>query len=208
MNKKKCICLIAVLSVSALCVFLFPKLMWIIIIAILLLTAVYILNSYVVRNVQLQKTPFQINGNVRNVDYLIIGDMIDSNIVIPQGKCFVQIKAPNRSLYGAFEILKHTSSILDEDNGNVVIAIKNAESKNQFSVFDIPFFYNLTIKKYGIEKYEKLSRIPLLVKPFSSLQLLLNICNVNWKEKSCPNADIVTFCDDRNIHLMYFECQR
>lgn len=207
MSKKRLLCLMAVLTVSAVCVLLVPKLMWFIIIAILLLTVVYILNSYVVRIVQLQKTPFQINGNVRNVDYLIIGDMIDSDMVIPQGKSYVQIKAPNRSLYGAYEILKHTSSILDEDNGSVIIAVKNAKSPKKFSIFDIPFFYNLTIKKYGIEKYAMLSVVPILVEPLSSIKLLLNICNKKLKEKSCPDINIVTFCDDRNIHLMFFECQ-
>lgn len=208
MSKKRLICLMVVLLVSAVCIFLFPKLMWLFVIAILLLVIVYVSNHYTVRRVQLQKVPFQMNGSIRNVDYLIIGDMIDPNIVIPQDKSFVQIKAPNRCLSSAFEILKHTSSILVEDNGNVVIAVKNAESKNHFSVFDIPFFYNLTIKKYGIEKYAKLSQVPILVEPISSFKLLFNICNKNWIEKKCPDADIISFCDERNIHLQFFECQR
>ncbi len=208
MSKKELICLMAVLSVSTMCIFLFPKLMWLFIIAIILLVVEYILNRYVLRNLQLQKTPFQINSNVRNVDFLIIGDMIDSSMVIPQGKSFVQIKAPNRTLYGAFEILKHTSSILDEDNGNVVIAIKNVKPKNYFLIFDIPFFYNLTIKKYDIEKFAKLSRVPFLVKPLSSIKLLLNICNKKWEAKSCPDTDVVGFCDERSIHLMYYEYKR
>jgi hypothetical protein len=208
MSKKRAVCLMLFLAAIAIFVFLFPKLMWLAIIVTLLSGVIYFLNCYVVRKIQLQKAPFQINGSIRNVDYLLIGDMIDSEKVIPQGKSSVQIKAPNRSLFGAFEILKHTSSILDEDNGNVIIAVKNSELKNQFSVFDIPFLYNLTIKKYGIEKYTKLAKVPFLINPFLSIKLLLNICTKNWEEKECPDADIISFCDERNIHLMYFECQK
>lgn len=189
-------------------IFCFPKLIPLAIGAVLLLLILYLLNRSVIRKIELQRTAFQINGNIRNVDYLIIGDMINSCLVVPPGKSFVQINAPNRSLTAAFEILKHTSSILDEDCGNVVIAVagKNVRTEKIFSVFDVPFLYNLTIQKYNLENIAKISRLTFLIKPLSSIKLLLNINVKKWEEVKCSNNDIIRFCDERNIHLKYFEC--
>lgn len=187
------------------CIVFFPQFMPIMIIAILLLVLLFFINRSAVKKILLQKKPFENGGNIRNVDYLIIGDMIEPTSVIPANKSFVQIKAPNRSLKASFEILKHTSSILDEDNGNVIIAVKNIETENPFSVFDIPFFYYLTIKKFGIEKKLKFSHFPLIVKPFLTIKLIFNICKKNWNESRCPDEEILLFCLERNINLKYYE---
>ena len=205
MNKKKLLCLVIALSGFIGCEVLFPRLAPIIVIAMILLILLFIVNRSAIKKILLQKKPFEIGGNIRNVDYLIIGDMIDPASVVPANKSFVQIKAPNRSLKASFEILKHTSSILDEDNGNVIIAVKNVESENPFSVFDIPFFYYLTIKKFGIEKMLRFSRFPLLVKPFLTIELMFNICKKNWNEARCPDEKILLFCLERNINLKYYE---
>jgi len=132
--------------------------------------------------------------------------MINPETIIPSNKRFVQIKAPNRNLLASFEILKHTSSILDEDNGNVIVAIASKNKNNcVYSVFDMPFLYILTKKKLGLDRLNKMARFPALIKPLSSIKLALNLDKKKWKEAECPNKDIVCFCAERNFNLRYYE---
>lgn len=206
MSKKRLIYIITFFTIIIVGILLLPKAAPYILVLLLLMLVFYYFNRYAVRIIESQKAPFQIYGNIRNVDYLIIGDMIDATSIVPHDKRYVQIKAHSRSLNAAFEILKHTSSILDEDNGNVIIAVKKNKANGSFSIFDIPFLYNLTIKKYGIEKLVRLSHFPFLIKPISTIMLLLNTYNKNWKEVKCPNKEIISFCDERNFRLKYYEC--
>lgn len=209
MNKKKIIYVFAAVTAIAVfvgCFTLFPKLLPLVITILVLLGLLPVLNRIVLRKLACQKDPFKIGGQVRNVDYLIIGDMITPETIIPADKKFVQIKAPDRNLLASFEILKHTSSILDEDNGNVVVAVasKNKTGDN-YSVFDMPFLYNLTIKKLGLVRLNKLARFPALIKPLSSIKLAFNLDKKKWKETECPNKDIVNFCTERGFNLRYYE---
>ena len=201
-------CVIAGITAMTLlvgCLFLFPQLLPFVIMVVVLLGILFMLNRLALKNLNCQKDPFKIGGNVRNVDYLIIGDMINPATVVPANKTYVQIKAPSRSLLASFEILRHTSSILDEDNGNVVICTaKKNRGKGTYSIFDTPFFYYLTIKKKGLETLNKLARFPVLIKPFSTIQLVLDL-NKKWKEAACPNNEIVVFCSKRNFNLSYYE---
>lgn len=206
MSVKRLTCLMTALTVIITCIILFPEIFPFIAILILLMVMCFLVNHKAVKIIELQKAPFQIFGEIRNVDYLIIGDMINPSLIVPSDKSFVQIKAPRRSLDATFEILKFASSILDEDNGNVIIAVKKAGFEKSFSVFDAPFLYDLTIKKYGIERLVRLSKIPFIVKPLSTAILLLNIYSKNWKEIECPNSDMIKFCDERSFQLKYYEC--
>jgi len=100
--------------------------------------------DYAVRNkMRTMSAPFDIFSNVRNVDYLVIGDFCRAEDYVPKGKTYVQIAAPGRSLNSSFQILRHTHSILKE-NGNVIIPIGN--SKKDFMIFDMPFFTRLQSK--------------------------------------------------------------
>ncbi len=205
MSKKRIICIIVILAVIIICILFIPRIAPFILVLLLIALVFYYVNHCAVRIINSQKAPFQNYGKIRNVDYLIIGDMIDLNSIVPSDKKYVQIKAPNRGLNASFEILKHTSSILDEDNGNVIFAVKRTQCENKFSVFDVPFLHTLTIKKYGIEKLALLSKFPFFVKPFSTLTLLFNVFNKNWKEIKCPNKEIIRFCDERSFKLKYYE---
>lgn len=205
MSKKKLLCIVMALCGAIGCGGLFPQYLPVMIIAVLLLILFFILNRSAVRKLLRQKKPFEIGGKIRNVDYLIIGDFIDPASVVPTDKTYVQIKAPNRSLTASFEILRHTSSILDEDHGNVIIAVKNINKKKPYSVFDIPFLYDLTMKKLGLGKMNQFANFPLLVNPLSTIKFILNYQIRNWKESSCPDKEIDLFCEERNINLKYFE---
>lgn len=205
MSKKRLIYIITIFAVIIVCILLLPKAVPFILVFLLLALVFYYFNRCAVRMIESQKAPFQIYGNIRNVDYLIIGDMIDATSIVPPDKRYVQIKAPGRSLNAAFEILKHTSSILDEEKGNVIIAVKKTKANRSFSIFDVPFLYNLTIKKYRVEKLVRLSHFPFFTKPFSTIILLLNSYTKNWNETRCLNNEITRFCYERNFRLKYYE---
>ena len=208
MNKKKMLCVLVVFSAIVVIFesFLISiKLAFIVIATFAILVGLLLLNRVTLRKLYLQKDPFKIGGKIRNVDYLVVGDMINPALIVPMNKTFVQIKSPNRSLFASFEILRHTSSILDEDNGHVIIAVKKNTANGSLSVFDIPFLYNLSIKKMGLGKLNRISKFPIFAKPLSSIKLILNCYEKKWKESICPNKNVIVFCKERNFNLKYYE---
>lgn len=106
-------------------------------------------------------------NQVRNVDYLIIGDMTDTSDVCGKGKKTVCLMAPNRTLEGSFWVLKRMFSLLDEKSGKVVIAVKEKNIKKQgVTLFEYSFLspvYRNILKAYYLEKRRR--------HPFFFLQL-------------------------------------
>ena len=205
MSKKRTGCVLIVFISMLGSYFFIPQLLLVIITAYLFCAILFWLNRKALKKIQDQKEPFKIGGKIRNVHYLIIGDMAEPSTMVPPNQSFVQIKAPNRSLKASFEILRHTSSILDEDKGNVIIAVKKRNIENTFSVFDIPFLYNLSIKKLRVGNLSKMSKYPILKDPVSTVLLVINHCSKRWHLSTCPNEDVVKFCVERNINLKYYE---
>ena len=133
MCKKRTGCVLIVFISILGSYFFIPQLLLVIITVYLFCAILFWLNRKALKKIQDQKEPFKIGGKIRNVHYLIIGDMAKPSIMVPANQSFVQIKAPNRSLRASFEILKHTSSILDEDEGNVIrdIILEGFDSWNK-----------------------------------------------------------------------------
>ena len=152
-----------------------------------------------------QAAPFDAKSDVRNVDMLIIGDMVNPEAV--QAKRYVQICAPGRGLRACYEILRHTHSILDDESGKscVVIAVKKScMNRESFSVFDMPFFHTITVKKYGLDKLRRLQKLPIIAEPLESLRLLLGVKSRNYHEDYNLPQEISAFCDERGYRLRLF----
>ena len=152
-----------------------------------------------------QAAPFDAKSDVRNVDMLIIGDMINPDAA--QAKRYVQICAPGRGLRACYEILRHTHSILDDESGKscVVIAVKSESRKrDSFSVFDVAFFHTITIKKYALDWLCRMERYPILIEPMGSLRVMLGIKSRNYHEISCPMPELEAFCNERGYVLRVF----
>jgi hypothetical protein len=175
--------------------------------AFLFLMVIY--NNILQNKIRKQKKPFGPYSEIRNVDCLVIGDMISASSVVPSGCKYIQISAPGRSLKSSFEILKHTSSILKEDGGEVYLIVDIKNKNNGFSVFDIPFFHSVTIRKYNLYNLEKKTRYRILFAPIKSLRYVLGVTkNVKNKENKAEDglyADIRNFCRVRNIKLCVIE---
>ena len=163
-----------------------------------------VLNELVRRKIGRQREPFGIYSSIRNVDYLVIGDYCDVKKYIPEGMTHLELFAPGRSYEAAFQLLRHTHSILKEDEGTVVMAI--GEGKKSYTVFDIVFFHEITIKKYGLERVRKMAHFPLIAEPINSLKFL-----IEWGTKRAYTvskdipSELRTFCDERRYRLIFLK---
>lgn len=158
------------------------------------------LNHFVCRKINRQREPFGINSSIRNVDYLLIGDYCDIKKYVPWDKSHVALFAPGRSYEGAFQILRNTHSILKEEGGTVVITI--GKGKKPYTVFDVPFFHELTVKQYGLEKLRKKSRYPIIFAPINSLKFLMGGTRNSFKISENVSEELRAFCAERNYHLL------
>ena len=147
---------------------------------------------------------FDSNSNIRNIDCLIIGDMLNIKDYIQEGKSYVGIFQPNITLISAYEILRHTFSILDENNAKVIIAVKEKnENINKYSIFDCYYFTNITVKRLGLKLINKIKCFPVLFAPLKSIVFILGFGTNDWINCKCPNKKIEDFCTERNISLTY-----
>lgn len=162
-----------------------------------------VLNELICRKINRQREPFGINSSIRNVDYLIIGDYCDIEHYVPEGMSHLALFAPGRSYEASFQLLRHTHSILKEEGGTVIMTI--GKGKKPFTVFDIPLFHEITIRKYGLQRLQKMSRFPLIAEPLNSLKFL----GGGYKNAYISSVDVPselrTFCDERNYRLIFLK---
>lgn len=196
-GKRKAACA-AVLTVGALCFFA-----GLYVVGALVIAALW-LNEAAVRRIRAQLEPFGARSRVRNVDYLLIGDMCRPEDIVPAGKSYVQIAAPGRSLAACYEILRHTHSILKEDGGCAVLAVQDKNSdKKSYSVFDVSFFHTVTVTKLCLERLSKWRSFPVLLAPWRTMRFLIGWKRDGWHRAACPDRGIERFCVERNIELRY-----
>lgn len=148
---------------------------------------------------------FAAGSKIRNVDYLVIGDMVDTSDLYSNGKTVVELCVPNRNLMASYELLRHTYSILKE-NGTVIIACQDRNiSKQKYTFYDIAYFHPVTLKRLGLvsNSYKKI--LSLLFKPGLVIQLWLNR-RMKYEKKICENEAIIKFCESRGLELEYRKC--
>lgn len=145
---------------------------------------------------------FTAGSKVRNIDYLVIGDMVDVADLKEQGKTIVELCAPERTLTASYEILRHTYSIMAE-NGKLIIACKDKNiNKPGYSMYDIWYFHNVTIKRLHLESYKKKLLMPIVFEPICTVRLFLNK-RKTFQISECNMKALNSFCDERHIELEY-----
>ncbi len=145
---------------------------------------------------------FGAQSNIRNIDYLVISDMCNVEDFIPAQSTYIQIAVPGRGENSAFEILKHTHSILKE-NGTVVIAVNKRNKR--FSIFDVPFLHRITIKKYRLERLCMMYKNPLFFAPIASLKILFGGGRSAYNIERNIDNKVGSFCHERGYELIYLE---
>lgn len=146
---------------------------------------------------------FSPNSNVRNVDRLIIGDLLPSDCEEMENS--VSFCAPRRTLFASFQILRHTHSILRSDGlGEVVIVVKkNSIMRKTYSVFDIPFFHYTTIQMQDLYQLQRKGKKLMLHAPIKTIRFVLGLTNTKYYEVGALDQTIDDFCAERGYRVKY-----
>lgn len=146
---------------------------------------------------------FSPNSSVRNVDRLIIGDLLTSDCEEMENA--VSICAPGRTLFASFQILRHTHSILRSDGlGEVVIVVKkDSITRKTYSVFDIPFFYYTTIQMQNLYQLQRKGKHLMLHAPIKTTRFVFHLTNTKYYEVGVLDQTIDDFCAERGYRVKY-----
>ena len=173
--------------------------------AAVFLLAVCASDVAVVYRIREQRKPFGSRSRVRNVDTLIIGDISPRNAKecaeCGDGGTAVCIYSPDCTLSGAYEVLRHTFSILKEQGGRAVLV---AKEKNAFaggySLFDVIHFHMITVKRLGLERTARMGRFPVIFAPVKSFKFIFGERR-GKALKVYHDCELEGFCRERGIEL-------
>lgn len=160
------------------------------------------INRKVVEITQKQTEIFFPDGKVRNVDCLIIGDMMK---VAPR-EGLLQLSAPDRTLLGAYEILRHTHSILRDDKTvTVIIAVKKRlKSISKYGIFDTLFFHWLILEEKKLYRLRNKAKSPFIYAPLKTLQIYFQRYSAKYEECEVLDDKIYEFCQERGYKIRFF----
>ena len=138
----------------------------------------------------------------RNYDVLIIGE--NCNIDCTDKKV-IRFCSPNRSMLASNELVRRLYSLVDEENGKIVICCREKllESK-KITALDVPYLHEMQLAKYDIGRARIKKFLPLLFAPIDTLLYLMGIKRkVTTIGHPIPDY-LLRFCNDRikNIELV------
>ena len=199
------ICLITIMVIIVFMVYFHSavsSIITVVVIGLFLVLAIHINNTVVSRN-KSNRNIFGANSKIRNVDYLLIGDMISPYEVVPENKTYVQICCPNRTMLSCWELLRHCHSII-RDGGNVVVYVRSKRiSTQEFSIFDVSYFHRITIDKYDLKSFKYMNKLPIIFSPINTIKLFINRAAHKHVRINCPSEDLVSFCNERGYSLTF-----
>ena len=142
---------------------------------------------------------------IRKIDTLVIGDTCLDSLIAPYRKGdTLSIQHPDRSFDSSFQIFMHIESLLTSGD-HLVIVNDTKVVPHGFTIFDIPYLNLITQKELGIEHLVQQSRHPMFYEPLRSFKILMHAKKRNYRPVSCPHTELVRFCADRAIELVYLE---
>lgn len=138
----------------------------------------------------------------RNYDMLIIGE--NCNIDCSDKKV-IRFCSPNRSMLASYELVRRLYSLVDEENGKIVICCREKliESK-KITALDVPYLHEMQLAKYGISKVKIKKFFPLLFAPIDSILYLMGMKRkVTTMGYPIPDY-LLDFCQNRikNIEVV------
>lgn len=205
-NKKLVISAIFAVDIVSMVIILFSKLTaisYVFVLSIFVFCTMFLLFIYA--NLKMKKMiykqlePFAPLSGIRNVDILYIGEFSKMDRASSSSVC---IYIPRATEEAAFEVLKHTFSILNETESTVVLCLNDFAS-NSFNIFAIPFFSEITINRLHLKRIQSQLRFPL-VHNFTDCMRFLLKKNADIQEVICNNQKIIEFCNERHISIKYF----
>ena len=172
----------------------------------LLIMAFLVFNEWFYRHYKRQMAVFSPASKVRNVNYLVIGELCDAGKYVPEGKSYIAILAPGRSLKSAYETARHTFSILDENDGAIVFSLDRKNMQGGYSLFDYPAFRlsPISLKRLNLEKNGIIEHLLFACHPIRSIKYLLQIRGTYEKPLTTIPKEIEEFCSERNISIKIY----
>nr|WP_317354354.1 hypothetical protein [uncultured Agathobacter sp.] len=211
-HKKKAIIILTIIIIEIIIAFICNDCMPYIGIIDIVIIAIYIVNRKVVKIMLKQTECFSPYSDIRNVKFLIIGEKCRISDIIKKNDAYVQIIIPNATSRVCFEILKHTSSILADENSCVIFVTKCLDrNKRKCDVLETFFYHDVTLKKYNIKHAGIKRKLPFLFSPINCLKLLA--FNVEREVKGCDAQsglgeiyrEVNKFCECRNYDLKIYK---
>ena len=119
----------------------------------LLFVSIVMGNELTFKKMMEQKTPFDTRSKVRNADCIVIGDVGKKALKEVAGEgTVVSICLPGCTPAGAYEMLRHTFSILKESGGRAVLVINRKNlKKRKYSLFETYFYHPTAINRLGLK---------------------------------------------------------
>lgn len=195
-NENKLVAL--VLAFFGILLFVFKLYILSVVVFLLLLTHILVfkLNKVVIKKLNKQAEVFTSLSEIRNVDYLVIGDMCQLDLLGNK----VELLAPGRGINACYEILRHTHSIL-KPGGKVIVAVKKKSVNNSINSFDLPFFHSITINRLQLKniKQKRIAYLHLI----RSIKYILNVKSKGYVFSKCYDERIITFCEERGYNFEF-----
>ena len=83
------------------------------------------------------------------------------------------------------------------------MAIIGKESTTGYTVFDVPYFHQVTIERLRLEKLNRWRSLPIFAAPIKSLGFLFGVGH-SVQETVCSDENAAAFCRDREIELRFY----
>ena len=131
----------------------------------------------------------------RNYDVLIIGENCNLEL---NGKKVIRFCSHNRSMLASYELLRRLLSLVDEENGKIIICCREKllDSKH-ISALDVPYLHEMQLSKYKIGKVRIKKYFPLLFAPINTMMYITGAKHsVAMREAYLPDY-ITEFCRGR-----------
>ena len=163
-----------------------------------------VINRRVVKMIRTQYADFFSADGKRNIDCLVIGDMLDAKSFLAADLNYIQIAAPKRGFLSDYEIIRHAHSIL-KDNGIIYIPFRKKYIDNKLSVFDYPILHPITLEKYHCKRELRKISYPLLFNFRNAILLLIGKSRKHGNVRSGLDSRIDDFCRIRGYEVKYIE---
>ncbi len=205
-KKKFALCCLLLLAVL-----LFVTPVWYVSLFLVACVALLCLNQLVVnKNMRPYHLAFSAKREVKQWDTIVIGILPPPSRIGGtwdiNAEHTLLLLSPDRSLEASCQILLHAGSVINNNNGKIIILNDGRQRKSKaYTIFDIPYLGLIARKQLGLESQLRKVPYPLLYEPLRSLKLLLGIGHKDYVQRECPNEEIVRYCKRKGFTLTYME---
>lgn len=139
----------------------------------------------------------------RNYKQLVIADECNLTSILSE-RSIALISPTPRSMQAVTLMVQRMYSLIDEEKGELIIAMRNPKETKGIAVFDVHYMHENTLSDLHMKPMKYFCRLPLLFNPFSSLKLLMCKSNALPIEAKLEDKALKEFLDTRNIKYKFY----